>query len=64
MSMACPTPGCTLGLVRIEGLHESPLCPAHGSPRLECDWCPRCEAIREYDGEVCTACGRVWGDGS
>jgi hypothetical protein len=27
----------------------------------ECDWCPRCEAVRRYDGETCTTCGREWG---
>lgn len=29
----------------------------------QCDWCPTCEGIREYDGETCTACGYVWGEG-
>lgn len=28
----------------------------------ECDWCPVCEAVRRYDGEVCTVCGYVWGE--
>lgn len=27
-----------------------------------CDWCPSCEAIREYDHEVCKTCGYVWGE--
>lgn len=26
----CPEPGCTLALVKVPGLHETPLCPAHG----------------------------------
>lgn len=27
-----------------------------------CDWCPRCEAVRAYQGEVCSTCGYVWGE--
>lgn len=63
---ACPCPigDCNLALVQIEGLHLSPVCPAHGSPLQECDWCPKCEDIREYNGEVCVSCGRVWGEES
>jgi hypothetical protein len=28
----------------------------------QCDWCPVCESVQQYDGEVCAACGRVWGE--
>jgi hypothetical protein len=28
----------------------------------DCDWCPRCEAVRKYDGETCATCGQVWGE--
>lgn len=27
-----------------------------------CDWCPNCEAIRQYTGEKCDTCGYVWGE--
>lgn len=40
----CPIDGCTLALVQIDGLHLSPMCPAHGSPCSTCehwDSCPR-----------------------
>lgn len=25
------------------------------------DWCSRCDKCTEYNGEVCTECGRIWG---
>ena len=29
---------------------------------LECDWCYRCDQVVRWNGEVCTVCGRIWGE--
>ena len=47
--MNCPVDDCPLGLVQVDGIHLSPVCPAHGAPsdpicnergipQSECPW--------------------------
>ena len=54
-----------------EGVATPPTCQ-HGRivglPNLrdprechQCDWCPKCESVRRYDGELCATCGHEWG---
>ena len=47
-------------------------CRAHGLPMgaewqtfeqcQSCDWCPVCERVTEWEGEVCLDCGGTWGE--